>query len=297
MMGSGHVPVLLAEVQKYLECTSGAIVVDGTLGLGGHGAVLAQITGENGKVIGIDRDQTALAKARENLGPLAGRFYFHHGSYADIPNVLARMGIDGVDGILLDLGLSSDQLDDPERGFSFRWDGPLDMRFDRAGDGQTVEEFLNTASRHRIQFVLQNNADERFSSRIAKRIVEYRRKKRISSTNELVEVIRASVTGYKRQSIHPATRTFQALRIAVNHELEILDSSLEPAVRCLNKKARMCVISYHSGEDRVVKHAFRKMSRSGLGNVLTKKPVTSTDSEARMNPRARSAKMRVLERV
>jgi len=277
---AGHVPVLTAEVLHYLQPGRGGLFVDCTVGLGGHARALLEAGAT--RVIGLDRDPDALAVARERLAPWSDRVELVHADYRALDEVLDGRGIPFVDGALADLGVSSLQLDAPGRGFSFQRDEPLDMRMDRSRSGTAAEE--------------------RYSRRIARAIVHARREAPIDTTGRLASIVRRGIPrrGYMR--IDPATRTFQALRIWVNRELEGLDRFLEAAARRLRAGARLVVITFHSLEDRVVKHTLRALERGGargltLLKVLTKKPVTPGDAEVRSNPRARSAKLRAAERV
>lgn len=284
-----HRPVLLQEVVSWLAPGSGMVVVDGTVGAGGHASALARLLGPDGRLIGLDRDPEMLALAETALEGLPATLV--NASYADLGAVLDRLEIDGVDGIVLDLGLSSDQLAWSHRGFSFAEDGPLDMRFDPR-TRESAADLVNDLDEKELADLIFEHGEERHSRKIAKRIVEARRVEPIVTTARLAEVVRKGVPG-KWGIIDPATRTFQALRIAVNAELEQLDDFLANAASYLNPGGKVAVISFHSLEDRRVKHAFR--DDPGL-NVLTRKPVTATDEELATNPRARSAKLRVAQR-
>jgi len=301
-MASLHQPVLVDEVVDWLVPKEGAtsIIVDGTVGGGGHTVALARGIGPSGRVIGLDRDPAMLALAREAVNA-ASQALGHvlpvtlvHAAYREISHVLDELGINQVQGILLDLGLSSDQLAWEDRGFSFVVDGPLDMRFDPSEPGPTAAELINRLPEAELAQVFFDFGEERFSRRISRRIVETRRVRPIRTTGELAELVRRSVPGKARHGpIDPATRVFQALRIAVNHELEQLDSVLEVIPDVLAPGGRAAIISFHSLEDRRVKWAYRKNPEL---TVLTKKPVTATAQEVAVNPRARSAKLRVVER-
>ncbi len=301
-MGSLHQPVLVDEVVDWLVPLEGAaaIIVDGTAGGGGHTVALARRIGPGGRVIGLDRDPAMLALAREAVNAAAqalGRSLpvtLVHAAYGEIGHVLDELGIKEVQGILLDLGLSSDQLAWEDRGFSFMVDGPLDMRFDPSEPGPTAAELINRLPEAKLAQVFFDFGEERFSRRISRRIVETRRVRPIRTTGELAELVRRSVPGKARHGpIDPATRVFQALRIAVNHELDQLDRVLEIIPGVLAPGGRAAMISFHSLEDRRVKWAYKKNPDL---IVLTKKPVTATAQEAAVNPRARSAKLRVVER-
>jgi 16S rRNA (cytosine1402-N4)-methyltransferase len=286
-----HVPVLAAEVIVWLRPAAGQVVVDGTLGGGGHARLLAQAVGSDGSVIGLDRDEIALEAASERLHGLPLRAV--HANYSDLPEVLADLGIEAVDSILLDLGLSSDQLADAERGFSFHSEGPLDLRFD-SGRGDPAWKILERLSAEHLADLIFKYGEERFSRRIARKIVEARATAPVRTAAQLAEIVRRSVPRGKFERIDPATRTFQALRIAVNEELKWLEVALRRLPDCLRPGGRMAVISFHSLEDRLVKESFRNDARL---KVLTRRPVGPTEQETAENPRSRSAKLRVAERV
>jgi len=286
-----HVPVLLAEVMAGLDPQPGAILVDGTLGGGGHTRALAERVGTTGLVIAFDRDPGALDAAAVSLAGLPVRTV--HGNFCDLPEVLAEMKIASVDGVLLDLGLSSDQLADSRRGFSFSSDGDLDLRFDPTR-GEAAARLVNRLSASHLADLIYHYGEERFSRRIAAAIVERRRIQPIQRADELAELVRRCIPTPKGgHRIDPATRTFQALRIAVNDELKSLEIALRRIPDCLHSGARLAIISFHSLEDRRVKEAFRDDSRL---ESLTRKPVIASDDELARNPRARSAKLRVAAR-
>lgn len=285
-----HIPVLLAEVVEWLAPRDGAVIVDGTVGAGGHAAALARSVGPTGRVFGFDRDRDMLSLAEQATQGLPVTLI--HAPYSQIGDELAERGIGLADAILLDLGLSSAQLAWKDRGFSFANDGPLDMRFDQS-ESTSAAEIINTHSAESLADIFYHHGEERHSRRIARRIVESRESEGpIETTARLAEIVRRAMPG-KRGAIHPATRVFQALRIAVNHELEHLDTTLAAVPRWLRPGGRMAVISFHSLEDRRVKYAFRDTPEL---DVLTKKPITASEHEVGGNPRARSAKMRVAER-
>ena len=287
-----HRSVLLNEVLEWLNPREGDVIVDGTAGAGGHTAALARRVGSTGRVIGLDRDQSMLALAEQAVRGLPVTLV--HSPYSDMRQVLDELNIPNVQGILLDLGLSSDQLAWTDRGFSFASDGPLDMRFDKEGRGPTAADLVNSLGAEELANLIFELGEERFSRRIARRIVEARRDEPIRTTHQLSELIRRSVPAtYRRGPIDPSTRTFQALRIAVNDELKRLDLLLEALPELLAPDGRVAIISFHSLEDRRVKWAFRNNPRL---TVLTKKPLTATDQEVAVNPRSRSAKMRVAQR-
>jgi 16S rRNA (cytosine1402-N4)-methyltransferase len=285
---------LLDEVIHWLAPRAGQVVVDGTLGGGGHTRAIAERVGTGGTVIALDRDPAAVARAEKTLAGLPVKLAQR--SFADVPEVLAEIGIAAVDGIVLDLGLSSDQLADPERGFSFNADGPLDLRFDPEA-GEPAARLVNRLSAEHLAEIMFHFGEERFSRRIAQAVVDQRREQPIQTARDLAELIRRVVPpprGRERERIDPATRTFQALRIAVNDELKTLEIALRRLPDCLKPGGRLAIISFHSLEDRRVKESFRYDPRL---RVLTRKPIRPTEAEMARNPRSRSAKMRVGERI
>ncbi len=284
-----HRPVLLEEVVSWLAPEEGSVLVDGTVGAGGHASALAKLVGSTGRLIGLDRDPEMLAMAEKAVEGLPVTLV--NASYADLGDVLDRLEIEGVDGIVLDLGLSSDQLAWSHRGFSFAEDGPLDMRFDPR-TRESAADLVNDLDEKELADLIFEYGEERHSRRIARRIVEARRVEPIVTTARLAEVVRKGVPG-KWGAIDPATRTFQALRIAVNDELELLDQFLANVAGYLNPGGKAAIISFHSLEDRRVKHSFREDPEL---TVLTRKPVTASAEELATNPRARSAKLRVAQR-
>ncbi|WP_240911091.1 16S rRNA (cytosine(1402)-N(4))-methyltransferase RsmH [Paludisphaera soli] len=289
-----HRPVLIDEVVEWLAPREGSILVDGTSGAGGHTAALARRVGAAGRVVGFDRDREMLELARAAVAGLPVDLV--HAPYSAMRRRLAGLGIEAgaVDGVLLDLGLSSDQLAWRHRGFSFGADGPLDMRFDADSEGPTAAELLAESSAEDLAKAFFEFGEERFSRRIARRIVETRDAEPLTTTGQLAELVRRCIPGKLRHGpIDPATRVFQALRILVNDELEHLDAILAELPEILAPGGRAAIISFHSLEDRRVKWAFRNDPRWA---VLTKKPVTATAEETAVNPRARSAKLRVAER-
>ena len=292
---TAHVPVLTAEVLHYLQPSRGGLFIDCTVGLGGHTRALLEAGAT--RVIGLDRDLDALAVARTILAPWSDRVELVHADYREIDQVLDVRGVTVVDGALADLGVSSLQLDGAGRGFSFQRDEPLDMRMDRS-QGETAADLVARSEEHEIADAIFGYGEERFSRRIARAIVSARREAPIQTTGRLAAIVRRAVPrrGYTR--IDPATRTFQALRIWVNRELEGLDRFVAAAVRRLRTAARLVVITFHSLEDRVVKHTLRALERGeALVRVLTKKPITPSADEIARNPRARSAKLRAAERL
>ena len=283
-----HLPVLLSESLELLAVRGGGFYVDGTVGLGGHAAEVLRRSAPDGRLLGVDRDAEALGRAREALAPFASRVRLAQADYRDLP---ALLGDERADGILLDLGVSSLQLDSPERGFSFRQDGPLDMRLDRS-QGETADELVNRLREKELADVIFRYGEEPASRRIARAIV---RARPIHRTATLAEVVRRAAPRGRRPGLHPATRTFQALRIRVNRELDELAGALASLAGCLAPGGRLAVIAFHSLEDREVKQVFRELARGGY-RLLTKKPVRPGEEEVRRNPRARSARLRAVAR-
>jgi 16S rRNA (cytosine1402-N4)-methyltransferase len=287
---SCHVSVMPLEVVQWLRPESCQVVFDGTFGAGGHSVALAERLSEGGRVLAIDRDPAAVQAAESMIADRPIEIYC--GSYHRIDRVLKAAGVLAVDGVILDLGLSSDQLADRDRGFSFSADGPLDLRFDPSS-GPTASEFLASSTEQQIADVIYQFGEERFSRRIAKQIVLRRQQRQaVRSVTDLVDICRRCVPRSKNHDIHPATRTFQALRIAVNEELAILKSALQLIPQYVRVGGRIAIISFHSLEDRIVKQAFRDDPRL---DVLTRKPLRPSDAEVAANPRSRSAKMRVAQ--
>jgi 16S rRNA (cytosine1402-N4)-methyltransferase len=290
-----HEPVLPREVVALLEPMRGGLFVDCTTGLGGHTALLL----ENGaqRVVGLDRDADALRIAAERLRSYGDRVELVHSDYRQLGRVLEERSLDRVNGVLADLGVSSMQLDAEGRGFTFRRDEPLDMRMDRSS-GPTLADLLVDVDEEDLANVIFQFGEERHSRRIARAIVRRAERGRIETTGELAELVRGAVPKRGYQRIDPATRTFQALRIWVNRELEGLDTFLADAARRLLAGARLAVITFHSLEDRIVKHTFRAIAAAGdAWRVLTRKPIVPGDDEVERNPRSRSAKLRAIERV
>jgi 16S rRNA (cytosine1402-N4)-methyltransferase len=285
-----HEPVLLAEVLELLAVKPGGLFVDGTVGQGGHAEEVLRQSSPDGRLLAVDRDSETLASATERLQAFGARARFVHADYREIPGLLQG---EPADGILLDLGISSAQLDDPERGFSFQADGPLDMRMDRS-HGETAAEVVNRLGEPELADLIYRFGEEPGSRRIAKAIATARRQARIRTTGELADIVRRAAPRPK-PGLHPATRTFQAIRIRVNRELEGLGDTLAALARALKPGGRLAVIAFHSLEDREVKEAFRGLEQGGFRR-LTKKPLRPTDAEVRRNPRARSARLRGLLR-
>lgn len=294
-----HAPVMPAEVLSMLAPRPDGLYVDCTVGLGGHTELL--LNAGAGRVIGLDRDEHALAHARTRLSTFSARVELVHADYRSLPSVLAERQISGIDGALADLGVSSMQLDDAERGFSFRHDGPLDMRMNTT-DGETLADRLAHVDEGTLADVIYQYGEERHARRIARAIVTARDRQPLARTAELASVVRRAAGGGTWQRLDPATRTFQALRIWINGELDGLDAFLKSTVATLQTGGRLVVISFHSLEDRIVKHTFKAMARpedetASIGRVLTPKPLEPTDAERDENPRSRSAKLRAMERV
>ncbi|MEW6543500.1 MAG: 16S rRNA (cytosine(1402)-N(4))-methyltransferase RsmH [Nitrospirota bacterium] len=297
-MATSHVPVLAEEVVHWLACRPGGRYLDCTVGYGGHAARILELSAPDGILVGVDRDQEALRSARERLAPFGERARLVHGNFRELAAHLRSAGVPEVDGVIFDLGVSSVQLDRPERGFSFQADGPLDMRMDQAG-GPTAAQLIRDLSEPELADLIYQYGEERYARRIARAIVRARAVRPIETTLQLASVIRGAVPPvYRHGRLHCATRTFQALRIAVNRELDVLEEAIRGAAAALAPGGRLCVISFHSLEDRIAKQTFRALSHGPEArlSVLTKKPVTPSDSECRDNPRARSAKLRVVER-
>ena len=290
-----HVPVLLDETTRLLQPERGGTFVDCTLGLGGHTRALLE--GGASRVVGIDRDTEALAAAARVLAPYGDRVRFVHADYRDLDRVLDAEGLTTVQGALADLGVSSLQFDGPGRGFSFRRDEPLDMRMDRTA-GLTAAERLASVSETELADVIFQYGEERKSRRVARAIVAARAREPIATTGQLAAIVRRAVAAPGWQRLDPATRTFQALRIWVNGELDRLDEFVRRTVLRLVEGGRLAVISFHSLEDRVVKHTLRALDRTeGLVRVVTARPIVASDAEIALNPRARSARLRVAERL
>jgi 16S rRNA (cytosine1402-N4)-methyltransferase len=285
-----HVPVLLEETLSLLAVRPDGVYVDGTLGLGGHAAQILRRSAPGGRVIAFDKDAEALALAREALSLFGERARFVHADFREAPRVLDE---ELVDGVLLDLGVSSLQLDAPERGFSFRTDGPLDMRMDQ-GQGPTAADLVNRLPEDELANVIYRYGEERASRRIARAIASARKRKHFETTAELAAVVRRAAGRSRRPGLDPATRTFQALRIVVNEELEGLEKALADLAARLKPGGRLVVIAFHSLEDRAVKQTFRDLAKGGGHTLVTKKPVRPSEAETRENPRSRSARLRAL---
>ncbi len=325
MEHSQHIPVMLEEVLKYLQPRSGGLYIDGTLGGGGHTSAILERSAPDGRVLGIDADEQALQRVRARLPEFVanGRLVLAHGNFADMSSIAQENGFSSVQGVLLDLGFSSDQMDDPQRGFSFGVDGPLDMRLDRTLE-TSAADLVNGASEQELADIFWKYGEEKRSRQIARRIVRNREQGAITRTSQLARIAAAGVP-FKAGTIHPATRVFQALRIAVNQELERLETVLpqiEDLLAIPNEQAisegekqsggRMAIIAFHSLEDRIVKEFMRREATDCICpphvpvcicghkarlHILTSKPITPGIQEIEYNPRARSAKLRVAEAI
>jgi 16S rRNA (cytosine1402-N4)-methyltransferase len=305
-------PVLPVEVLRFLSPKPGRVYVDGTLGGAGHAAMVLEASAPDGILIGLDRDEAALGAARDRLAPFGARARLFHRNFAELAELLAELSIPGIDGFLLDLGVSSHQLDSGERGFSFQQDAPLDMRMD-TGKGETAAELVNGLSEEELSRIIREYGEERWAKRIVSFIVRARAEAAIETTLQLSDLIKGAIPrGAWEERLHPATRTFQALRIAVNDELGSLERGVAAGLRLLKSGGRGVVISFHSLEDRIVKNTFRTLAqgctcpkdfpRCVCGTVpqvrvLTGKPVMAADAEVAINPRARSAKLRAVEKL
>jgi 16S rRNA (cytosine1402-N4)-methyltransferase len=307
-----HVSVLADEVLNYLTPQSGKIYVDGTLGGGGHAQQILEASAPDGILIGFDRDTDALKAASGKLAPYGGRVKLVHSNFADMAERFAQLGVTGIDGFLLDLGVSSFQLDKGERGFSFQQDAPLDMRMDDSS-GETAAFLVNQLAEQSLAQIIREYGEERWAVRIAAHIVQARQESPIETTLQLADIIKGAIPRAKwEERLHPATRTFQALRIAVNDELGSLEKGLKAAINMLNRGGRIAVISFHSLEDRIVKNIFREAATGCIcpkqvpvcvcGRVpqlkkVTGKPILPGSEEVHSNPRSRSAKLRVAEKL
>ena len=306
-----HEPVLLAEVLQWMNVRENGVYCDGTLGGGGHSEAILKAPGGTARLFGIDRDENAIRAASERLKAYPG-FTAIRGNFHDAKSLLAEAGAGPLDGALLDLGVSSPQLDNAERGFSYMEDAPLDMRMDRR-QSQTAADLVNTATEQELFRIIRDYGEDRFAKNIAKHIVQARERKPVETTKELADIIRGAIP-MKVQVTggHPAMRTFQAIRIALNEELTVLENSIDTMIRLLKPGGRLSIITFHSLEDRIVKNGFRRnehpcicppgfpvcvCGRESLGTVITKKPILPTEEEIRENSRSHSAKLRVFERA
>lgn len=309
---NAHESVLLAETMDMLEPAAGRQYVDATLGFGGHAQAILEAA-PNTRVLGIDRDPFAIKLAIERLRPYGERFKAIHGNFADIKKIVARIKLENVHGMIADLGVSSMQFDSESRGFSFRFDAPLDMRMDPTSNDETAAEILATRTEEEIANIIYRFGEERLSRRIARRIVEKRDSgEAVRTTKQLAELVEKAIGRKPGDKIHPATRTFQALRIAVNGELEIIEKFLNDGVDILTTGGRLAVITFHSLEDRIVKQTFQRLAGKCIcppripqcvcgaekkAEILTKKPITAGLDEIKKNPRSRSAKLRAIRKL
>jgi len=296
-MTTNHIPVMKAEVLQLLRPRGDGWIVDATVGSGGHAQAILSTETFTGMLLGLDRDRDALAMASQRLEPFADRVRLRHAEFDELAAVLRRENLERVDGLLLDLGVSSMQLDAPDRGFSFLHDGPLDMRMDTTR-GNTLGRMLDRIDPAELERILREYGEERHARRIATAILDAHRSRRLQTTGQLAEVVAKAIPrrgGYQR--IHPATRTFMALRILVNDELTQLEHVLSTAKELLRPEGRLVVLSYHSLEDRIVKQTLRAQAKEGAWTLLSRKPLRPDPEESRTNPRSRSAKLRAAERT
>ncbi len=302
-MEATHVSVMVQQVLSYLPLRPGAVVVDGTLGLAGHSRQFLERIVPGGLLIGIDTDNEMLQEARKRLEQVesGATISLHHTDFRELPSIVNQvcLGVGrpaGANAILLDLGLNNAQIEDPERGITFKQDGPLDMRLDRSS-GEPASAILNRLSAPQIEQILWDYADERWAKKISQVIVERRKTTPLKTTADLVDCVLAAIPGALRDKrIHPATRTFQAVRIYVNQELAGLEDALMGAAKSLAEHGVLVILSYHSGEDRAAKHAIRLLAQTGDFEDLARKPILPTEEEIRINPKARSAKLRAVRR-
>lgn len=307
-----HESVLLEETIEYLNIKPKGIYVDGTLGGGGHSDKIIDKLSNDGLLIGIDQDLEALNASKNRFKNKGKNIIYIHDNFSNISEILHNLNIDRIDGMILDLGVSSYQLDNKERGFSYMSDSELDMRMNQ-DSGITAKDIVNTYPKERLQEIIREYGEEKWAKRIAEFIENYRNEKEINTTHELVEIIKAAIpAGARRDGPHPAKRTFQALRIEVNNELSILENSIKKITNSLKLGGRICIITFHSLEDRIVKNTFKELSLScscppelpvcvcnkkSLLKIITRKPILPSSKEIENNPRSRSAKLRVAERI
>lgn len=292
-----HIPVMTNELLSHLSPQEGGCIVDCTVGTGGHALAIAERIGPGGHLVAIDRDERSLQMAKERLKDFTGTCSFVKNDFRNIDTILDNLGLREVDGMIFDLGISSFQLEDPQRGFSIRTNGPLDMRMDK--DSRILAcDLVNSLSEQEISHILRDFGQERWHNRIAHTLVKERTKGPIESTYDLsATVLKAIPRHCQHQKIHPATRTFQAFRIAVNRELEALGVALDKCIPYLKVGARLCIISFHSLEDKIVKEKFKGFSKKAIAKLIVKKPLRPRIDEVNQNPRARSARLRVIERA
>lgn len=311
-MNFNHIPILLNKCIENLNINPEGVYVDGTLGGAGHGKEICSKLNEKGHFIGIDQDENAIQVAQERLVRQAAKVSIVRDNFKNIKDILQNIKVDRIDGILLDLGVSSHQLDEPQRGFSYQYDAPLDMRMDNR-QKLTAKDVVNQYSEKELSSIIKRYGEERWATRIAKFIVKYREDQDIEKTGELVEIIKNAIPAKVRRSgPHPAKRTFQAIRIEVNNELNILENVIEDIIDCLNPTGRVCIITFHSLEDRIVKKVFRRLEKpcecppdfpqcvchkKPKIKIITRKPIIPSEQEIEENPRSRSAKLRVAQRI
>lgn len=310
-MGFSHYSVLLKETIEYLNIDPDGIYVDGTLGGGGHALEVVKRLSGKGRFFGIDQDDAAIEAAGERLSEFAHKITLIRSNYCNTKEALSKEGVEKVDGIVLDLGVSSYQLDTLERGFSYKYDTDLDMRMDRR-QAFSARDIINGYSEMELYRIIRDYGEDQFAKNIAKHIVAARAVKPVETTGELNEIIKAAIPAKMRQKGHPSKKTFQAVRIECNRELDVLKNSLEDMIGMLNPGGRLCIITFHSLEDRIVKSAFRKQEnpctcppefpvcvcgRKSRGKVITKKPVLPSEEELEQNSRSKSAKLRVFEKI
>lgn len=293
-----HIPVLQNEVLKYLNPKPNENFMDCTVGEGGHSTIILEKNQPNGKVLGIEIDPELYQKLKSETAGMPNRFILVNDSYINLKQIIEKYKFGPVSGILFDLGLSSWQLEKSGRGFSFQREEPLDMRYNPETTRLTAEKIINEFSEKDIEEILKNYGEEKFSKKISKEIIEERKKKPIKTTLQLVEIIKRAVSqNYEKGRIHPATRTFQALRIAVNDEIENFKKALPKVLEILEEGGRLVIISFHSLEDRIAKVFLKETTKNGLLEILTKKPVIASKEEIKINPRSRSAKLRAAIKI
>lgn len=311
-MEFSHVPVLLNEVIENLNIKEDGIYFDGTLGGGGHSGEILKRLGPSGRLIATDQDREAIESTRERLKEFGDKLTIVKDNFVNIDAVLKNLGVKEVDGILLDLGVSSYQLDNKDRGFSYREDAPLDMRMDK-DSGKTAEDIVNDYTAEELTRIIREYGEDPLAAKIARTIVAAREKERIKTTFQLNEIIRSALPEkVKRKVGHPAKQTYQAIRIELNHELEVLEQSLDKMIDLLAPGGRLCIITFHSLEDRIVKNTFRNAmnpcicppefpvcvcGRKSKGNIITRKPIAPGEEELKVNPRSKSSKLRVFEKL
>ena len=292
-----HIPVLLSEVMELLDPAPGDVILDATLGGGGHAARILERILPGGRLLAIDRDPEAIRRVKRALLEHETNIAYFNDDFRRLSVFLEEEGVASISGALFDLGISSYQVDDAERGFSFLKEGPLDMRFDKS-EGLSASEVVNTFSKNELEEIIKSYGEERYSHLVARAILQERKKRKITRTDELAEIISKSIGGkYRHQKLHPACRTFQALRIYVNDELGSVEEGVKKALEALETGGRICVISFHSLEDRIIKNLFRDNYKAGKVKLLTKKPIIPEREEVKSNPRSRSAKLRGAEKI